>query len=134
MRAMPRLLMSRHLCLALACCLVLSGCAHWGTDPETVTRCERGFDNDQDWRRASPYTRSARKIWKANPQFEFAGRSAVPMKSATLWFKDAKKAQFASCSRHSCDANNCFWRVRLYSSVDGLWTLKSEYDLGRTRR
>ena len=117
--------------LVIACCLALTGCALWGADRETATVCGRGFSNDPDWKRASPLSRTARALWKKFPAIEFEGRNTQPVKATTVWFKNAESAEFASCSRHSCETDRCVWRVRLYSSSDGPWRVRMEYDLGR---
>ena len=118
---------------ALACCLALTGCALWGRDAETATICERGFTNDKDWTRASPFNRTARALWKKAPSIEFESRYSAPSKPTTIWFKNAKSPEFASCSRHNCDTGLCLWRVRLYSRQDDQLHIRMEYDLGRPR-
>lgn len=118
----------------LACCLVLNGCALWGRDAETVTLCGRGFANDKEWARTSPYTWKVRTLWEKYPAIEFEGKTVQPAKATTIWFRNFVKSELASCSRHSCDADRCVWRVRLYSQEDGQWQIRSQYDLGRPRR
>lgn len=132
-RTLPTQAGARLLVGALACCLSLTGCALWRKDQETVTICGRGFTNDLDWTRASPLTRTPRALWKQFPSIEFEGNTAQPSKAMTIWFKNAKDSEFASCSRHSCDTGRCLWRVRLYSKADSQWHVRMEYDLGRPR-
>ena len=133
-RPQPTWTSARVLVSALICCLALTGCALWGKDRETVFICERGFTNDVEWSRASSLSRTARTLWKKFPSIEFEGKTAKPSKTATIWFKNVEKSEFASCSRHSCDTGRCVWRVRLYSRAAGQWRVRLEYDLGRPRR
>lgn len=133
-RVVPALVGVRLLVSVSACCLALTGCALWAKDPETATLCGRGFVNDLDWIRARPLARTPRSLWKKFPAIEFEGRTAAPSRSTTTWYKNAKSAEFASCSRHSCETGRCLWRVRLYSRVDDQWRIRMEYDLGRPRR
>jgi hypothetical protein len=117
-----------------ASCLALTGCALWASDSETVTICGRGFGNDLDWSRARPLAWPARRLWKQYPAIEFEGKTSLPSKSTTTWYKNAKSSEFASCSRHSCETGRCLWRVRLYSKVADQWRIHTEYDLGNPRR
>jgi hypothetical protein len=120
--------------LALTFCVALGGCAHWGKDAESVQVCERGFANDPDWRRASAFTRGARKAWKTHPAFDFQDRRVTPVKASTIWFRNPVSAELASCSRHTCEGADCFWRVRLFAKTDERWRVRTEYDLGRSRK
>lgn len=132
-QTVPTQARARVLVSALACCLLVTGCALGSRDKETVAICGRGFVNDVDWSRASPLHRTARALWKKAPSIEFEGRFSAPSRASTLWFKNPKNAEFASCSRHSCETG-CVWRVRLYSRQEAEWRLRMEYDLGRPRK
>jgi hypothetical protein len=96
--------------------------------------CQRGFNKDVEWERASRLNRAARALWKSVPGIEFEGKTSQPVRASTVWYENVHNAGFASCSRHSCDTGRCLWRVRLYSRVDDRWDLRLEYDLARPRR
>jgi hypothetical protein len=131
--AVPALARTGLLVGVSACCLVLSGCALWAKDKETAAICGRGFVNDLDWTRAWPLARSARTLRKKFPTIEFEGQTDSPSRPTTVWYKNSRSSEFASCSRHSCGTSRCLWRVRLYSKADDQWRIRLEYDLGRPR-
>ena len=131
---MYSLRVAKLLTAAILTSLALSGCARWGTHPDSVAVCERGFAKDPDW------SRSRRPAWKAHvlnkrfPSFDFEGRTSRALKPSTLWFKNSENHEIASCSMHSCDTGRCVWRVRLFAREDAQWRLRAEYDLGQPKK
>jgi hypothetical protein len=112
----------------------LAGCSSWGTHPNSVAVCERGFANDPEWSRARWAGPHGRDLMRRYPTFEFEGRTTQPLKPSTLWFRNRVSRDIASCSMHSCETGHCVWRVRLYSKNANRWSLRSEYDLGEPRK
>lgn len=121
------------ICLAAAGLCVM-GCTTWGTHPDSVETCERGFANDPDWRRDAWPGLRARRLAQRFPSLEFNEKTYQPSKASTLWFENDTSDEVGSCSMHSCATGQCIWRIRLYSRVEDRWRIRSEYDIGQARK
>jgi hypothetical protein len=110
---------------------LICGCgALRSPDGDTVSLCKRGFANNHDWKRASRFSRDARKLRRKFGSIQFQPSADGKPIHSTLWFRDARHRGFASCSRDSCEVDRCLWLVRLYENRDGDWALASDYHLG----
>jgi len=126
----------RHASLAIGFALVTACASQSGTtqpsfaqlDSETLGVCREQFSGAEGWVRLRSANRRVSLLTKQYPLAN--GRTLdgefIPR---ALWYRHSESGNFASCSKSGCGVDDCTWRVRTFSEVDGQWYRAVNHDV-----